>query len=82
MPGHVKRGGTGEPDPDPTEYLFITYEEKQKVFFSGVELKTGIVAGSCKAVRPKEELLVPLEGGRLCRGDNRGDRGRQGFLSD
>ena len=31
MPGHVKRGGTGEPDPDPTEYLFITYEEKQKV---------------------------------------------------
>ena len=33
MPGHVKRGGTGEPDPDPTEYLFITYEEKQKVIF-------------------------------------------------
>ena len=31
MPGHMKRGGTGEPDPDPTEYLFITYEEKQKV---------------------------------------------------
>ena len=50
--------------------------------FFGVELNTGIVAGSCKAVRPKEELLVPLEGGRLCRGDNRGDRGRQGFLSD
>ena len=31
MPGHVKRGGPGGPDPDPTEYLFITYEEKQKV---------------------------------------------------
>ena len=30
MPGHVKRGGTGEPDPDPTPYLFVTYEEKQK----------------------------------------------------
>jgi len=30
MPGHVKRGGTGEPDPDPTPFLFVTYEMKQK----------------------------------------------------
>ena len=30
MPGHVKRGGAGEPDPDPAPYLFISYEEKQK----------------------------------------------------
>ena len=30
MPGHVKRGGTGEPDPDPTPFLFVSYEQKQK----------------------------------------------------
>ena len=30
MPGHVKRGGTGAPDPDPSPYLFVSYEDKQK----------------------------------------------------
>ncbi len=30
MPGHVKRGGTGEPDPDPTPFLYVSYNEKQK----------------------------------------------------
>lgn len=30
MPGHVKRGGTGEPDPDPTPFLFVSYDQKQK----------------------------------------------------
>ena len=30
MPGHVKRGGTGEPDPDPSPYLFVSYDDKQK----------------------------------------------------
>ena len=29
MPGHVKRGGTGEPDPDPSPFLFISWEDKQ-----------------------------------------------------
>ena len=33
MPGHVKRGGTGDPDPDPAPFLYISYEEKQKVIF-------------------------------------------------
>ena len=30
MPGHVKRGGTGQPDPDPTPFLYVSYNEKQK----------------------------------------------------
>ena len=30
MPGHVKRGGSGEPDPDPAPFLSISWEEKQK----------------------------------------------------
>ena len=34
MPGHVKRGGTGDPDPDPAPFLYISYEEKQKVIFN------------------------------------------------
>ena len=29
MPGHVKRGGTGEPDPDPSSFLFVSWEDKQ-----------------------------------------------------
>ena len=78
MPGHVKRGGTGEPDPDPTEYLFITYEEKQKVLYLSFMLfllqkqkvTCSLVSGPCQAVRPQEKLLVPFEGGRLCRGDH------------
>ena len=34
MPGHVKRGGTGDPDPDPAPFLYISYEEKQKVIIN------------------------------------------------
>ena len=29
MPGHVKRGGTGEPDPDPSPFLKVSWEDKQ-----------------------------------------------------
>ena len=29
MPGHEKKGGKGAPDPDPSPYLFVSYEEKQ-----------------------------------------------------
>ena len=39
MPGHVKRGGAGEPDPDPAPYLFISYEEKQKGCLAHTALK-------------------------------------------
>ena len=38
MPGHVKRGGTGEPDPDPSPFLFVSWDDKQndmaKVLYS------------------------------------------------
>ena len=30
MPGHVKRGGTGEPDPDPTPYLVVSMDMKRE----------------------------------------------------
>ena len=29
MPGHVKLGATGEPDPDPLPYLVVTMEMKR-----------------------------------------------------
>ena len=29
MPGHEKKGGKGAPDPDPSPFLFVSYEEKQ-----------------------------------------------------
>ncbi len=30
MPGHEKKGPKGSPDPDPSPYLIVSYEEKQK----------------------------------------------------
>lgn len=30
MPGHVKAGGSKEPDPDPTPYLFVSFEMKKE----------------------------------------------------
>ena len=30
MPGHVKLGKAGEPDPDPTEYLVVSMEMKRE----------------------------------------------------
>ena len=30
MPGHVKLGKPGEPDPDPTEYLVVSLEMKRE----------------------------------------------------
>jgi len=31
MPGHVKAGGSKEPDPDPTPYLFVSFEMKKVI---------------------------------------------------
>ena len=30
MPGHVKAGKAGEPDPDPSEYLIVTMDQKRE----------------------------------------------------
>ena len=30
MPGHEKKGAKGAPDPDPSPYLIVSYEDKQK----------------------------------------------------
>jgi len=30
MPGHVKAGGSKEPDPDPSQYLFVSFEMKKE----------------------------------------------------
>jgi len=54
MPGHVKRGGTGDPDPDPTSYLFVTYEEKQKDL--------------AKPYDPKKSCWFPLKEGGYAEG--------------
>ena len=54
MPGHIKRGGTGEPDPDPTPFLFVTYEEKQKDL--------------AKPYDPKKSCWFPLKEGGFAEG--------------
>ena len=54
MPGHIKRGGTGEPDPDPTPFLFVTYEEKQKDL--------------AKPYDPKKSCWFPLKEGGYAEG--------------
>lgn len=30
MPGNVKKGASAGPDPDPTPFLFVSWDEKQK----------------------------------------------------
>ena len=34
MPGHVKLGKTGEPDPDPSPYLVVSMEMKREAMVS------------------------------------------------
>ncbi len=73
MPGHVKRGGTGEPDPDPTPFLYVSYNEKQKdmakvtfISFDAIcHISDFILIHYSLAVRPQEVLLGSFEGGRL-----------------
>ena len=54
MPGHVKRGGTGETDPDPMPYLVISFDEKQ------MDL--------AKPYDPKKSCWMPLKDGGFCEG--------------
>ncbi len=45
MPGHVKLGKSGEPDPDPSPYLVVTMEMKR--------------ADMLKPYDPKKSMWVP-----------------------
>ena len=45
MPGHIKLGKTGEPDPDPMPYLLVDMETKRK--------------DQQKAYDPKKSVWVP-----------------------
>ena len=45
MPGHVKTGGPKEADPDPTEFLMVTFEMKKE--------------DSLKPYDPKKSVWVP-----------------------
>ena len=47
MPGHVKLGKAGEPDPDPLPYLVVTLEMKREDML--------------KAYDPKKSVWVPTE---------------------
>ena len=66
MPGHVKK--SSGPDPDPSKWLFLSFElkEKLKVTFIGsstshIQFLISIIE---QAVRPKEVLLGPGQGHR------------------
>merc|ERR1712018_577740 len=54
MPGHVKKGKTGSPDPDPSPYLFVSYEDKQKDL--------------AKPYDPKRSCWVPIPDGGFAEG--------------
>jgi len=45
MPGHVKAGGSKEPDPDPTPFLYVSFEMKKE--------------DSLKPYDPKKSVWVP-----------------------
>ena len=62
MPGHVKLGKTGEPDPDPSPYLVVSMEMKREhmVITMDVSLESAlIVYPSGKALRLQEVDVVP-----------------------
>ena len=44
MPGHVKLGKTGEPDPDPSPYLVVSMEMKREhmVINTAVSLESAL----------------------------------------
>ena len=62
MPGHVKLGKTGEPDPDPSPYLVVSMEMKREhmVITKDVSLESAlIVCLPGKALRLQEVDVVP-----------------------
>ena len=74
MPGHIKRGGTGEPDPDPTPFLFVTYEEKQKDLAKPYDPKKscwfplkegGYAEGIIEATEGDKVMKSPSHGGEI-----------------
>ena len=44
MPGHVKLGATGEPDPDPEPYLVVTLEMKREAMQKPYDSKKSVWA--------------------------------------
>ena len=42
MPGHVKLGKTGEPDPDPTPYLVVSMEMKREAMAKPYDSKKSV----------------------------------------
>ena len=54
MPGHVKLGKPGEPDPDPSPYLIISMDMKR--------------ADMLKPYDPKKSVWVPDGKGGYCEG--------------
>ena len=52
MPGHVKLGKSGEPDPDPTPYLVVSMDMKR--------------ADMLKAYDPKKSYWAPDDKGGYC----------------
>ena len=63
MPGHVKLGKTGEPDPDPSPYLVVSMEMKREAMVSFLVLiciwEVCHVSLSGQAVRLQEVDVVP-----------------------
>jgi hypothetical protein len=42
MPGHVKLGKTGEPDPDPAPYLIVSLEMKREDMLKPYDSKKSV----------------------------------------
>ena len=63
MPGHVKMGKAGEPDPDPTEYLVISMDMKRADMLKPYDPKKSYWCPDGNG-NFKEGLLVSDEGGK------------------
>jgi hypothetical protein len=62
MPGHVKLGKPGEPDPDPLPYLVVTMEMKRADMLKPYDPKKSVWAPDAATLGFKEGLLVDDDG--------------------
>ena len=60
MPGHVKAGGSNEPDPDATPYLFVSFEIKKEDSLKPYDTQKSVWVSWCMPLNNLTLLLAPF----------------------
>ena len=62
MPGHVKAGGSKEPDPDATPYLFVSFEIKKEDSLKPYDAQKSVWVPNVEEGGFDEGLIQEIEG--------------------